>query len=200
MSTVVSPSNFDSPPVPLWRLTVQQYHDMIRSGILTADDPVELLEGWLVQKMPKNPRHSIVSLRLRQCLEKAIPAGWFVQSQEPVTLPDSEPEPDAFVVRGTPDDYLQRHPGPVDLGLVIEVSDTSLARDQGVKLRLYARSQLPAYWIVNLQDNQLEVYADPTGPSPVANDRSRHVYRAGDVVSATLDGAAIQVAVSDLFA
>src|SRR5438128_2201088 len=117
----------------IWRLSVAQYHEMIQAGILTADDPVELLEGWLVYKMPKNPPHRI-SVRLTQrALEAVVPAGWYVDAQEPITLADSEPEPDVMIVRGDTRQYRNRHPGAADVALVVEVADTTLERDRGAK-------------------------------------------------------------------
>src|SRR5438034_2809316 len=85
------------PAIPkdlIWRLSVNQYHEMIRAGILTEDDPVELLEGWLVFKMPKKPLHRLVTQALRDFLDGLIPADWHVNVQEPVTTATSEPEPD----------------------------------------------------------------------------------------------------------
>ena len=75
----------------IWRLSVDQYHAMIQAGILTEDDPVELLEGWLVWKMPKNPSHRITTRLAWKALDQVVPAGWYVDSQEPITLADSEP-------------------------------------------------------------------------------------------------------------
>jgi hypothetical protein len=71
---------------------------MIRAGILTDDDPVELLEGWLVPKMPKNPPHRITTRLTREALVGILPTGWYVDTQEPITTADSEPEPDVVVV------------------------------------------------------------------------------------------------------
>src|SRR5438105_9467158 len=99
------------PTEPIFRLSVDQYHAMIHAGILTDDDPVELLEGWLVAKMPKNPPHRAVTRLIRQVLERLVPAEWYVDSQEPITTDDSEPEPDVVVVRGETRHYLDRHPG-----------------------------------------------------------------------------------------
>lgn len=140
-------------------MTVTQYHDMIRHGILTDGDHVELLEGWLVEKMPKNPPHRLSNRLLRGWLEKMMPAGWHVQTQEPITLGDSEP--DLALVRGQPEDYGRRHPGPADLLLVVEASDTTLTRDRGPKKRAYARANIPFYWIVNLVEETVEMYSQP---------------------------------------
>lgn len=88
---------------------------MIRSGILTDDDPVELLEGWLVTKMLKNRRRSLSTQRTREALVRTVPSGWFVDAQEPITTADSEPEPAIVVVRGDKWDYTERHPSADDL-------------------------------------------------------------------------------------
>src|ERR1051326_582564 len=82
------------PDVPIYRLTVAQYHAMARAGILDEDAPVELLEGWLVQKMTKHRPHTLATLLIRRCLERLLPAGWYLDSQEPIACPESEPEPD----------------------------------------------------------------------------------------------------------
>lgn len=113
----------------LWRVSVPQYHAMIESGALDADHPIELLQGWLVQKTLKKPKHSAVTRVMRKLLAELIPDGWYVDSQEPITTEDSEPEPDIIVVHGTELDYLDHHPRPEDVGLLIEVSDATLNRD-----------------------------------------------------------------------
>src|SRR5437899_3211819 len=107
------------PAEPIYRLSVAQYHAMIRADILTEDDPVELLEGWLVVKMPKNPPHRLSTGLTRTALERVVPAGWYVDTQEPITLEDSEPEPDVAVVRGDRRQYADHHPGPQDLALSV---------------------------------------------------------------------------------
>jgi Uma2 family endonuclease len=145
----------------IWRLSIEQYHAIIQAGILTDDDSVELLEGWLVFKMPKNPPHRATTRLVRTALENILPAGWYVDSQEPITLSNSEPEPDIVVVRGDTRQYLDRHPGGEDIALIIEVSDTTLQRDRTVKKRIYARAGISIYWIVNLVEEQVEVYSQP---------------------------------------
>jgi Uma2 family endonuclease len=152
------------PDSPIWRLSIAQYHQMVQNGILTDDDAVELLEGWLVTKMPKNPPHRLTTQLLREALAQRVPAGWYVDAQEPITTFDSEPEPDVVIVRGDRRDYHDRHPGPEDVALVVEVSDTTLQRDRTMKQRLYAAAGITTYWIVNLPEAQLEVYSEPSGP------------------------------------
>ena len=94
--------------------------EMIAAGILTDDDPVELLEGWLVPKMVKNPPHSTARHLTMKALEQVLPSGWHVRSQEPITLSDSEPGPDVSIVRGDPGQFERSHPRPQDMALVVE--------------------------------------------------------------------------------
>jgi Uma2 family endonuclease len=98
---------------------------MGRAGILTSDDRVELLEGLLVTQMNKTPAHTLATALLREELAALLPAGWYVRSQDPITLAASEPEPDLAVVRGTPRDYRDRHPGPGDVAVVVEIADAA---------------------------------------------------------------------------
>jgi Uma2 family endonuclease len=176
------------PPEPIIRISVEQYHVMIEAGAFANDERVELLEGWLVPKMSKNPAHRVVTRKLRIAFERLLPPGWEVESEVPVTTVDSEPEPDVAVVRAGVLDKVERHPGPRDVGMLIEVSDSTLARDRGIKKRLYARSAVPVYWIVNIPDRCIEVYTDPTGPAENPDYRQPRVYGENDQVPIVLDG------------
>ncbi|SRR5579883_1371207 len=177
------------PPLPVRRFTVDEYHQMIQAGILGEDDDVELLEGWIVPKMPRNPPHdTMISIVMDDILTPRLPGGYHCRGQSAITTADSEPEPDIAVVRGPKRDYLARHPGPADMALVVEVSDSSLSRDRTHKARIFARASVPVYWIINLVDRQVEVFTDPTGPDPAPAYRARQVYRAGDLVPFVVDG------------
>src|SRR5438270_1483781 len=150
------------PPLPVRRFTVEEYHQMIQAGVLGEDDDVELLEGWIVPKMPRNPPHdTMISIVMDDVLTRRLPGGYHCRGQSAITTAESEPEPDIAVVRGPKRDYLTRHPGPVDMVLVVEVSDSSLPRDRTIKVRIYAAAAVPVYWIINLVDQQVEVYTDP---------------------------------------
>ncbi len=172
----------------IWRLSVEQYHQMIRAAILTDEDRVELLEGWLVQKMTKLPPHTVALGLAQDALTALAPAGWSVRIQDPVTLDDSEPEPDLALCRGERRDYRDRHPGPSDVTLVIEIADTSLGRDRGIKRRVYARNGIAGYWIVNLLENQVEVYTLPSGPTETPDYQQRQDYQGGQELPVVLDG------------
>ena len=149
------------PPEPVLPITVPQYHAMIRAGVLESGAPIELLEGWLVTKMTKNPPHRVALRKTRIALERFVPAGWSIDSQEPITTVDSEPEPDLSVVRGDTAKLVNRHPRPDEVGLLVEVAEASLERDRGWRKRVYAAARIPVYWVVNLIDRQVEVFADP---------------------------------------
>ena len=177
------------PPLPVRRFTVDEYHHLISARVLGEDEDVELLEGWIVPKMPKTPTHdAIESAVMIDVLTPRLLNGWFCRGQSAITTADSEPEPDIAVVRGTPREYLGRHPSPADMALVVEVSDSSLQRDRVHKGRLYATAGIPVYAIVNLVDHQVEIYTDPTGPDSAPLYRIRRDYRTGDLVPFVVDG------------
>jgi Uma2 family endonuclease len=169
------------------RFTVEQYHEMIRTGILKEDDPVELLDGWIVEKMPPTPPHSQAVRCLNRRLATLLSGDWVLCVQDPATMTSSEPQPDIAVAVGPEERYAQRHPGPRDLALVVEVSDTSLAQDQTTKLAIYAAARLPVYWIVNLVDRRVEVYTGPRGGKNPTY-RTRRDYGPDDAVPVTLAG------------
>src|SRR4051812_38817738 len=105
------------------RFSVTRYQKMIEAGILTSEDKVELLENYVVLKMPRNPPHDGTIQLLTRKLIRAIPPGWQLRVQLTVVLSDSQPEPDFAIVRGDDGTYMARHPVPADVGLIVEVAD-----------------------------------------------------------------------------
>jgi Uma2 family endonuclease len=181
------------------RFSVAEYHKLIDIGILTEDDNLELLEGYLVLKMSRKPPHDGTLQLIQENLAPVVPAGWCLRIQCAITLSDSEPEPDGALVRGNARTSLSRHPGPTDIGLLLEVSDTTLAGDRADKGRIYARAGLAYYWIVNLNDRQIEVYTSPSGPTASPAFAQRTDYHAGDSVPLVLDGTLVaSIAVGEL--
>ncbi len=179
------------PPLPsdvLGRLSLDQYHDMVRQGILTENDPVELWEGVLVQKMPKSRAHCLATELVVRALKSRVPSGWHVEGQESITLLGSEFEPDVMVVRGSERDYVDRHPGVGDLALVVEVSDSTLSYDRGFKKELYAKTGIPVYWIVNLVNRRVEAYSDPASAAAEPDYRRPVVFSGAEEVPLVLDG------------
>lgn len=145
-STSASPTPLGPPPIQtalaqmatFRRFTVTEYHELTRIGVLTTEDRVELIDGYLVNKMPQNdPHHSTVQ-RLTEDLVRLTPTGWRSRIQLPITIGNSEPEPDGAVVRGDRRTYDTRKPTGVDFGVVIEVSDTTLCFDRRFKMAEYA--------------------------------------------------------------
>ena len=149
---------------------------------------MELLEGWLVTKVTKNPPHILVKGLLRDALERLVPPGWFLGAEDPLTTGDSEPEPDLAIVRGERRDFAQRHPGPADVALIVEVADASLRRDRNLKQRIYARSGIPEYWIVSLVDRRIEVYTEPGGPDASPTYVNCTHFGAAEAVPVVIDG------------
>ncbi len=176
------------PTVPIYRMSVKQYHQMITTGLFADDEALELLEGWLVPKMSKNPPHTFYTDLLQQLLREMLPGGWVVRSQDPITLEDSEPEPDVVVAQGEKRDFKERHPGPDEISLVIEVAHTTQTIDRGIKRRLYARAALPQYWIVDLADQRIEVYTEPIVIDGEPTYASRVDYLKGSTLPVVLLG------------
>ncbi len=181
----------------LYRFTVEQYHRMGELGVLTEKDRVELLEGWIVRKMTRNPPHDGTLWLVQTSLLQRLPPEWALRVQSAITLSDSEPEPDVVVARGPGTRYGGTHPQPADVAFLIEVADTSLAQDRQ-KARVYARARIPVYWIVNIPDARVEVYTQPrAGRSPTY--RQQRIYRGDEAVPFILDGKEIaQIAARDL--
>ncbi|MEN6451059.1 MAG: Uma2 family endonuclease [Thermoguttaceae bacterium] len=176
------------PPMPVCRLSVEMYEEMIRSGIIMEDDAIELLDGWMVPKMTQNPPHILAAEMVRDALHDNVPAGWSVYSGKPIRVGISVPEPDAMVVRGQRQQFRDRRIQAQDVRLIVEVADTSLWRDKEFKKTIYAQAGIPVYWLVNLIDNRIEVYSGATGTDEKADYQQRHDYGPGDQIPLTLDG------------
>jgi Uma2 family endonuclease len=195
-----------SPPVPgflshatFHRLTVEQYHQMIANGILGEEDPIELLEGYMVTKMPRSPEHDFALSAVQEEVGRLLPSGFTMRGQCAATIQESEPEPDIVIARGNRSLYRHRHPGPADTALVVEVSASSLSRDRGDKARIYARAGIPVYWVVNVVDKQIEVFTQPSGSSEAPAYANQEVFAVGTSVPVVLDGTTVgTVAVGDV--
>ena len=183
------------------RLSVDQYDRMVEHGILPETNRFELIEGKLEEKMTKGGKHSASSERTWRAIHALLPPGWHVRIEKPVRIPQcrSEPEPDVSVARGDVRDYVEHHPGPADVALVVEVTRSSVAKDRKLA-RVNGAGGIPVYWIVNLPKRQLEVYAHPVPgariggryPAPVILGETESV----DLV---IDGQVVgRIAVADL--
>jgi Uma2 family endonuclease len=135
---------------------------MADTGVLKPDARVELLEGEILDMSPIGPFHGGVVNRLNDLFHRRARGRWLVSVQNPVHLNDySEPQPDLMLVKPAPDHYTSRHPEPPDVFLLIEVADTTLDLDREKKLPAYARAGIVECWLVNLEEQTIEVYREP---------------------------------------
>jgi len=144
----------------LIKWTVDDYHRMIAAGVL-ADRQVELLAGEIHQMVPEGPTHSYYGGSLADRLREKLAGRALVREARPITLTDSEPEPDIAVVRGGWGDYRERHPVAEEVLLAIEVAESSLSKDTEAKRIIYATSGIADYWVLDLKTPQLIIYRDP---------------------------------------
>ena len=162
------------------RITVDEYHRMIEAGILGADEHVQLISGTLVALAPQGSLHAQVIQRLNRRLMRAVGDDVIVRRQFPLTLVDSEPEPDLALVRA--DEVRSQEHHPRTALLVIEVAGESLDLDRQSKAALYARAAIPEYWIVNLSDSTVEVHREPDPTTGLY--RAKAIVRGGETLSA----------------
>jgi Uma2 family endonuclease len=178
------------------RFNTRDYHRMGETGVIAPDVRVELLEGEIIDMSPIGPFHGGVTKRLIREFTRAAKGRWIVAAQDPVRLDDhSEPQPDLMLLKPDPNDYTRRHPAPQDVYLLIEIADTSLYYDRQSKLPAYARAGIEEVWIVNLEEQVIEVYRQPcdgTYGSVVLRNKGENASP-----SAFAD---VSVAVSDLMA
>jgi Uma2 family endonuclease len=142
--------------------TVEEYHQMIKAGILAEDDRVELIEGEVMQMSPIGSRHAACVNRLSQLLFRYLDEQALVSVQNPIHLGTySQPQPDLALLQPRTDFYAIAHPEPEDVLLVVEVAETSFEYDQQFKIPLYARNGIAEVWLVHLAAQLIEVYRQP---------------------------------------
>lgn len=145
-----------------WVFSVDEYHRMLETGILSEDDYVELIEGEIVKMSPIGSRHVACVNRLNGLLNRKVGQDVIVSVQNPFRLDDySEPEPDIALVRPRDDFYAQSLATAADVLLIIEVADTSVEVDRRVKLPLYAKASIPEVWLANLPEDRIEAHSEP---------------------------------------
>jgi Uma2 family endonuclease len=140
----------------------EEYHRAAELGIFRPDERLELIEGEVVQKVsPQSSPHAYAVMVSADVLEAAFGPSFHVREEKPLVMSDvSEPEPDVLVVRGSLREN-PKHPTPENTVLVLEVSESTLAFDQGRKAAAYAKAGIQDYWVVNLRERHLEVRRDP---------------------------------------
>lgn len=189
-----------TPALVPYRLTVRQFEKMIDADVFPAGAHVELLGGRLVQKMTKNDPHDAIVGELATVLRSFLPGGRFVREEKNLRLGRHwRPAPDIAISRGQPRDFSPRSPRAEDIESLIEVANTSYAKDRGVLWRRYAASRIASYWIINLPMNQIEVYTRPAGRGNSAGYLDCATYGRDDEVPVVVEGIEVgRVAVRDL--
>lgn len=142
--------------------TVEEFDRMVETGILTDEERLELLEGMLVPMTPIGDQHAACVKRLNELLSTRLAGRALLSVQDPIGLPTARPYPDLAVLRRRSDYYAAGKPQAADIFLVIEVADTSLARDRDLKLPAYGRAGIPQSWIVDLTGDVVIVGRDPS--------------------------------------
>lgn len=146
--------------VTLVKWTVDEYHRIIAAGILD-ERRVELLKGEIVEMPPEGAPHAYFSSEAGEYLTRLLGDQAMIRHSKPITLPNnSEPEPDIAIVQRLGREYLQHHPYPNNIFLLIEYSDSSLDKDLDIKTKVYAEVGILEYWVVNLRRRQLIVFRD----------------------------------------
>ena len=146
---------------PQFSWSLDRYHDAIARGVLTTADRVELIYGKLIENMPSGGLHAECVQMVADFFRERFLSSHLIREEKPTTLTTltSEPEPDVAIV--TRKRYAPNHPSAADIYLVAEVADTSLTKDQTIKVALYAEANIQEYWIINLVKRRIEVHLHP---------------------------------------
>lgn len=153
-----------------WRFDVDDYYRLAEAGILTEDDRVELIDGEIIDMAPAGSRHAACVSRLNRLLVGRVRDA-IVRVQDPLRVwGPTEPEPDLAVVRFREDFYIEHHPTPGDVLLVVEVADSSVGRDRTEKAEMYATVGIREYWLVDLTQSAVLVHTSPSGAGYLSVD------------------------------
>jgi Uma2 family endonuclease len=201
MSAVLEQPQIETPVAPEespYLFSTDEFYRLLETEFFPDEARVGLWEGRIYQKMSKTQAHAVTGDKVHRTLDRALPAGWYVGVENPITVSANKaPLPDLLVLRGEPDDYIEHRPGAADVGLVIELSFSSLKLDTGAKLASYASAGITAYWVINLVDRLIHVYSHPLPAE--GRFASTATIKPGESVPFALDGVQIaMIAASDL--
>lgn len=158
-------------------ISVKEYDRMIQHGILTTGDKVELLNGIIVKKIPKGIKHAALNDLAGEIFRGKLGNRVVVRNQNPIVLDDfSEPEPDLVLAEPPRERYFENHPTPEEVLLIVEISDTTLGRDRFAKGSAYAKAGIRQYLVLNVQDQMIEDYRQPSA----GGYGSKQTYRRGE--------------------
>lgn len=170
-------------------MSVDFYHASAEMGWI--DENVELLRGIPLRKMSKSPLHEYLVRFFLGLIDDALPTGFFVTKESPLTTSDSEPEPDLMVVKGKESDFRDHHPTTAEL--VVEVSINTQERDRS-KAAIYAEAQVAEYWLVLPEKKEILIYTQSNG----REYEQRRTISKGKAISSVIEG--LQVDVPEVFA
>jgi Uma2 family endonuclease len=165
--------------ITTFKWSIEQWHRLVETGVLANQNNVQLLEGEIVQMSPEGVAHSFVNRRIADYLRELLKGIAYISEGHPITLDNSEPQPDIAIVRLGEDIYSQHHPYPEDIYWLIEVSNSTLQFDQDTKAKIYARNNIPEYWIVDLINKKVIVYTSPKGN----NYQQIEIYQTGTIIA-----------------
>jgi len=180
---------------PRTRISTDRYQKMVATGVLTKYDRIELIEGEMLDMAPIGTKHSAITSRLHELFVLAVSHSATIVSGGPVNLGEfSEPQPDLMLLKRRADFYSGKIPEAAEVLLVIEVSDSSLAFDQGAKLSLYARYGVAEYWVADLEGRRIVAYHEPLGQG-----YARRLEFAGADLVAPLAFPNVKIVVGEIF-
>ncbi len=148
--------------VKVWLWKVDEFQRMLEAGILTDSDPVELLEGRILEIIGQSAEQVATIQQTAELLHQKLEDQALIRIQQPITLPpSSQPRPALAVVRVDPDQYLRYHPRPGEIFLLVEVADSILDEHCQQKVKIYAKARIPEYWILDVQTRQAYMFRTP---------------------------------------
>ncbi len=194
MTAILEKNEIISPVLERKTFTSDEVHQMMEIGILPEESGWELINGEIIHRMTIGSRHAGVLKRISSTIFALLGGKFVIGVQDPIKISQqNEPEPDISIMKMREDFYIENHPQPTDVLLVIEVSDSTLKFDRNTKKRIYAMAGIAEYWLVNLEGNTLEVYIKPKGD----NYFEMKVYERGDAIQST-QIAKLKLNVSDI--
>ncbi|VXD25534.1 Uma2 family endonuclease [Planktothrix paucivesiculata] len=144
----------------LAKWSVEDYHQMIDAGIL-CDRKVEVLAGEIVEMSPESPIHYNKTKRGVEYLATLLTGKADIRFNGPISLSDSELEPDIAIVQPPESRYDHHHPYAEDIFWIIEVAKSSLKKDLELKLSISAQAEIQEYWVLDLSQKQLIIFRNP---------------------------------------
>lgn len=164
------------------RLSIKDFQSRLAATPKGAEN-FELLEGKAVRRAKCSLRHDGALEKLQEVLQPLVPVGWQLQAGGHVLTGESYVSPDAMIVRQRLPEAANLPVSDTDVTMVIEIADASLASDRRGKGRVYARADIPYYWLLNVLDRQLEVFSRPSGPVQMPGYQEQRIYRPEEEVS-----------------